>query len=268
MTGRIEAVIFDWAGTTVDYGCFAPVEAFRQAFREVGIDPTTEELRGPMGLSKRQHVQKMFEMPRIAACFEKAQGRPWQNGDADGVYRRSEALILRLLPDFAQPLPHVQEAVQALRAQDVKIGSTTGYNDEMMRVVVPAAEAAGYRPDCWFSSDSTGGIGRPYPYMVFRALEELGVSSVHAAVKVGDTAADIREGRNAGLVTVGLIEGSSLMGLSQAEYEALPEDVRQREISRVRRAYADCGADHVLLNLSGLPALLDELGYTARKRCI
>ena len=138
----------------------------------------------------------------------------------------------------------------------------------MMRVVVPAAEAAGYRPDCWFSSDSTGGIGRPYPYMVFRALEKLGVSSVRAAVKVGDTAADIREGRNAGLVTVGLIEGSSLMGLSQAEYEALPEDVRQREISRVRRAYADCGADHVLLNLSGLPALLDELGYTARKRCV
>ena len=40
MTGRIEAVIFDWAGTTVDYGCFAPVEALRQAFREVGIDPT------------------------------------------------------------------------------------------------------------------------------------------------------------------------------------------------------------------------------------
>ena len=209
MTGRIEAVIFDWAGTTVDYGCFAPVEAFRQAFREVGIDPTAEELRGPMGLSKRQHVQKMFEMPRIAACFEKAQGRPWQNEDADGVYRRSEALILRLLPDFAQPLPHVREAVQALRAQGVKIGSTTGYNDEMMRVVVPAAEAAGYRPDCWFSSDSTGGIGRPYPYMVFRALEKLGVSSVRAAVKVGDTAADIREGRNAGLVTVGLIEGSS-----------------------------------------------------------
>ena len=104
--------------------------------------------------------------------------------------------------------------------------------------------------------------------MVFRALEKLGVSSVRAAVKVGDTAADIREGRNAGLVTVGLIEGSSLMGLSQAEYEALPEDVRQREISRVRRAYADCGADHVLLNLSGLPALLDELGYTARKRCV
>ena len=25
---NIEAVIFDWAGTTVDYGCMAPVQAF------------------------------------------------------------------------------------------------------------------------------------------------------------------------------------------------------------------------------------------------
>ncbi len=24
MTNRFDAVIFDWAGTTVDYGCFAP----------------------------------------------------------------------------------------------------------------------------------------------------------------------------------------------------------------------------------------------------
>ena len=66
MRGKIEAVIFDWAGTVVDYGSFAPVEAFRRAFAEAGVQPTTEEIRRPMGLSKRLHVQKMFEMPRIA----------------------------------------------------------------------------------------------------------------------------------------------------------------------------------------------------------
>lgn len=52
MSIRIEAVIFDWAGTVVDYGCFAPVEAFRQAFEEAGIHPAVEEIRKPMGLSQ------------------------------------------------------------------------------------------------------------------------------------------------------------------------------------------------------------------------
>jgi len=30
---KLQAVIFDWAGTTVDYGCFAPVTVFVEVFR-------------------------------------------------------------------------------------------------------------------------------------------------------------------------------------------------------------------------------------------
>ena len=46
----IEAVIFDWAGTTVDYGCFAPVKAFMEAFAHHGVPVTMEETRKPMGM--------------------------------------------------------------------------------------------------------------------------------------------------------------------------------------------------------------------------
>ena len=45
----IKAVIFDWAGTTVDYGCFAPVQAFMGTFKAAGVEPTMEETRKPMG---------------------------------------------------------------------------------------------------------------------------------------------------------------------------------------------------------------------------
>ena len=31
---KIECIIMDWAGTAVDYGCFAPVAAFLKAFAE------------------------------------------------------------------------------------------------------------------------------------------------------------------------------------------------------------------------------------------
>ena len=46
---NVEAVIFDWAGTTVDYGCFAPVQAFVEVFKHFGIEPTMQEVREPMG---------------------------------------------------------------------------------------------------------------------------------------------------------------------------------------------------------------------------
>ena len=44
---KIEAVIFDWAGTTVDYGCFAPVQVFTEVFKNAGVEPTMEEVREP-----------------------------------------------------------------------------------------------------------------------------------------------------------------------------------------------------------------------------
>ena len=59
---KIEAVIFDWAGTTVDFGSTAPVQAFIEAFGKFGIAPTLEEVREPMGMPKWDHIHKMMQM--------------------------------------------------------------------------------------------------------------------------------------------------------------------------------------------------------------
>ena len=45
-----QLIIFDWAGTTVDYGCFAPVNAFALAFQKFGVNPTVEEIRAHAGI--------------------------------------------------------------------------------------------------------------------------------------------------------------------------------------------------------------------------
>lgn len=126
----------------------------------------------------------------------------------------------------------------------------------MMEIVVPAAKAAGYDPDCWFSPNSTGNQGRPYPYMVFKNMEKLGTKSVENAIKVGDTIADILEGKNAGMISVGIIEGSSVMGLSQKEYEALNVEQRKTEDERVRKAYEEAGADYVIQDIRGVLGLV------------
>ena len=69
-----EAVIFDWAGTTVDYGCFAPVQAFMETFKAAGVEPTMEETRKPMGMLKIDHIRTMLHMERIEAEWERVHG--------------------------------------------------------------------------------------------------------------------------------------------------------------------------------------------------
>ena len=45
----IRAILFDWAGTTIDHGSLAPVEVFIEVFRRMGVSVTIAEARGPWG---------------------------------------------------------------------------------------------------------------------------------------------------------------------------------------------------------------------------
>ena len=259
MERKIEAVIFDWAGTTVDFGCFAPVQAFISAFEEFGITPTVEEVRKPMGMLKRDHIKTMMNMERIHQEWKRIHGRDFTEEDVDQVYEVSERSILKILDGYAAPKPYVLESVERLREMGIKIGSTTGYTDEMMEIVVPKARELGYAPDCWFSPNSVENMGRPYPYMIFKNLQELRVSSVKNVLKVGDTVSDIKEGIAAGVVTVGVIEGSSVMALSEGQYNALPDEEKKTKCEKVRKIYENAGADYVIQNMSELPNLVEKL---------
>ena len=233
----IEAVIFDWAGTTVDYGCFAPVKAFMEAFAHHGVPVTMEETRKPMGMLKRDHIRTMLHMERIAAEWKRVHGHEATEEAVDAVYAQFEPKLFSILDQYAAPKPFAVETAAKLREMGVKIGSTTGYTDSMMHIVAPKAARLGYAPDFWISPDGVGGRGRPDPYMIFENLKALEVPSVKNAVKVGDTVSDIREGVNAGVWSVGVIEGSSVLGLSQTEYEALTPEVRRDACRRAEETF-------------------------------
>lgn len=256
----IEAVIFDWAGTTVDYGCFAPVQAFREAFNHFGIPVTMEETRKPMGMLKREHIRTMLQMERIAGEWKRVTGHTANDEDVEALYAQFEPKLFSVLEDFSIPKPYVLDTVSKLREMGLKIGSTTGYTDSMMNVVVGRAAELGYAPDCWFSPDAVGGKGRPAPYMIFENMKALGVYDVKHVVKVGDTVSDIKEGDNAGVWSVGVLEGSSEMGLSQEEFENLTMEEQDAACRTTEAVFRNAGAHFVIRNLSELPQLIRTLG--------
>ncbi len=253
---QYEAIIFDWAGTTVDYGCFAPVQAFMEIFKEYGITPTMEETRKPMGMLKWDHIKTMLSMERIREEFKRIHGRDFTDQDVDEMHEKFAASLMKILDQFSDPKDYVVDTVAKLRDAGLMIGSTTGYTDAMMEIVTKEAAKAGYKPDCWFSPDSTGHMGRPYPYMIFKNMEALKVTGVDKVMKVGDTLSDIREGKNAGVFTVGIIEGSSEMGLTKEEYAALSPEEREAKVKAVTKRYMDAGADAVVQDIRGVLELI------------
>lgn len=91
---KFDGVIFDWAGTTVDYGCFAPVQAFADSFAEFGVIPTMDEVRAPMGMLKREHVRTMLQMERISGLWKQVHGPEFTEEDVEAVYLGSESRIM------------------------------------------------------------------------------------------------------------------------------------------------------------------------------
>ena len=106
--------------------------------------------------------------------------------------------------------------------------------------------------------DDVQNIGRPAPDMINKNLERLAIQNRQTVIKVGDTVSDILEGKNANVLSVGVIEGSSVMGLTESEYTQLSAEQRQSEIDRVRQVFETAGADAVILNLSELVNLIEK----------
>ncbi|MGG0670516.1 phosphonoacetaldehyde hydrolase [Lederbergia citrisecunda] len=256
---RVEGVIFDWAGTTVDFGCFAPVNVFVEIFKNAGIDVTMEEARGPMGMLKIDHIREMLSMPRISELWKEKYGRPFNEQDVENLYAEFEPALMASLADYTNPIPGVLETVEALRKLGLKIGSTTGYTATMMDVVVPQALKNGYEPDYYVTPDDTNGVGRPYPYMIFRNMEQLKLSAPWKVIKVGDTIADIQEGVNAGVWSVGVVIGSSEMGLSLDEYKASAQADQEAIINKTARRFKEKGADFTIRTIRELPELIETI---------
>ena len=78
-------------------------------------------------------------------------------------------------------------------------------------------------------------------------------------MKVGDTTSDMQEAVNAGVWSVGVIVGSSEMGLSLDEYTSLPERDKQDLISKTADTFMQNGADFTIKTMEELPELIDHI---------
>ena len=122
----------------------------------------------------------------------------------------------------------------------------------------PAAEAKGYRVD-YCATPNLLPAGRPAPYMVFENLTKLGVPFLDTVVKVGDTIADIKEGVNAKVWSVGIVLGSNEMALTEKEAGSLSETELEARVSEVKERMLAAGASYVIRSIEELPALIQTI---------
>jgi phosphonoacetaldehyde hydrolase len=250
--------VFDMAGTIIDHGSVAPVVALIAAFRELGLDLSVENARGPMGLHKLDHIAAVLRMADVAIQWKTAFGHEPTAADAKAVYERFlpvQAVEAQARTDL---VPGALSCLAALREKKIALGTTTGYPRSIGRPITDAVRAGGWSADHSLFPDDVA-AGRPAPWMIFRLMELTGVYPAAAVVKIGDTVPDIEEGRNAGAWTVGVTDTGSEIGLTLPEWRALPKLEQTCRAAAAREKLLQAGAHATIASVGELPGLIEEL---------
>ena len=247
----IVAVLFDWAGTMIDFGSRAPVMAMDQVFAKAGVPADEAIIRRYMGMAKREHVIAILSEEAMAGRWRAAKGRHWSEADVD-------ALMIELEPAMAASaalchdlIPGAATCASALRHKGIKVGSTTGYTRTMMADIIPAAAEQGYAPDAIICAGETK-LGRPAPLMLWQAMGKLSAWPAGRCVAVDDAPVGIVAGRNAGLWTIGLAGSGNGVGMTYDAFTGLSADDRMARMAPVIGEFAVAGADFVIESVADL----------------
>lgn len=254
----LKAVLLDWAGTTMDYGCMAPAVVFIEVYRRKGVHITIEQAREPMGAHKRVHIQQIASIPAVAAQWKDVHGKAITEEDIDALFAEFIPLQIDCLADYADLIPGTLESVADFRDRGLKVGSTTGYTKEMMDLLQDEAKKRGYVPDSTVCATDVP-AGRPHPWMCLKNAFDLGIYPMEAFVKVGDTLPDIAEGLNAGMWTIGLAKTGNEIGLQEKDVLAMEPALYDYRIKKAYTRMAQAGAHYVVDSIADVPPLLDEI---------
>ncbi len=242
----------------MDFGSLAPVAALERVFAASGVPIAAAEAREHMGVLKKDQIRAICAGVRVSSVWTSVHGKPPAESDVERIFSEFLPRQSEILVEYSAPIPGVVETVEAWRADGLRIGSTTGYTRALLDVVIPEAARLGYEPDASVTPDEVGG-GRPKPFMCYRNAILLGSYPLWHCVKIGDTPADIAEGRNAGMWTVAVTATGNEIGLSQAEWEALPPETRCERERTARENLTRAGAQFVAASLAECGPILEEI---------
>jgi phosphonatase-like hydrolase len=200
-TVQPELVVLDMAGTTIDEGL--------QVYRVLGETATAHGGAPTEADIARWHGSAKHEALR--ALLTPDGGTPPSEDVLQGVVADFRARLANAYTERpARPLPGVPEALAELRAAGIRIALSTGFDREIANLLLTSLGWEGNSVADTVVCGTEVPMGRPAPFMIFRAMEELVVTDVARVLVAGDTPRDLESGTNAGAgFVVGVLSGAS-----------------------------------------------------------
>ncbi len=185
---KIKMVVFDMAGTTVDEGKIvykSVCKALNNAGIKIDLEGVTSEIAG---WNKKKGIAHL-----VSTLSDQS-----DPNTVDTIHND----FLQIVEQEYRSNPHIKEmegasrVFQMLHDKNIKVVLDTGYHRRTADLLINRM-GWGKLIDFSVTSDEVE-EGRPYPYMIQKAMANFNITDSQLVMKVGDAPSDIEEGHNAG----------------------------------------------------------------------
>lgn len=210
---NIKMIVFDLSGTTVEDDN-AVAKSLHQAAIEYGLQLPLSEFEKTIGTNKIHLYQYHIARNKGQQIeFEDLERKSFPDlyEEAMKIFGRYSVIMLDYYKNNIQAMPGAEDVFVWCRKNNIKVVTDTGFHRDINNAIMGGLKwLENGLVDLAVDVESTDGIGRPAPYMLFYAMKQLGVQSVHEVIKIGDTPADLLSGFNAGCIgNIGVLSGAN-----------------------------------------------------------
>ncbi len=208
----IRLVVFDMAGTTVNEDNVV-YKTLQEAI-SIGGYPVDLQLVLAHGGGKEK-------LQAIKDILKELTGK-YLEETATLIHADFKARLISAYENLdVKPVVGAERVFSELRAMDIKVALNTGYDrSTAFGLLAKLGWQQGVHVDAVITASDVE-KNRPYPDMIFLAMEKTGINDPSGVIKIGDSGIDIEEGKNANcLLSIGITGGAQT---AQQLMEAAPD---------------------------------------------
>jgi phosphonatase-like hydrolase len=213
--GKISLVVFDLSGTTVDDDN-AVARSLHQAAQEFQLDVSVGDFEKTIGTNKIHLYQFMLARAKghkVEITQLESLHFPEYLDEALSIFKRYSEIMVGYYKNHVRAMPGAEETFKWCHENGIKVATDTGFHKDVNRAIM---EGLQWKErgliDIALDVEDTNGVGRPAPFLIFKAMERLGIQSVHEVIKIGDTPADLLSGNNGGCIgNIGVLSGANTL---------------------------------------------------------
>jgi phosphonatase-like hydrolase len=211
--GKISLVVFDLSGTTVaDDNAVA--KCLYKAAQEFQLNVPLVDFEKTIGTNKIHLYQFMIAKCNGHKVDIENLGKyqfPEYYDQALAIFHYYSSIMVEFYQNYVRAMPGTEDVFKWCQDNHIKVVTDTGFHRDVNTAIMNGLKwKERGLVDLALDVESTNGVGRPAPYLIFKAMESLNIQSVKEVIKVGDTPADLLSGYNSGCIgNIGVLSGAN-----------------------------------------------------------